>query len=612
MAFVATDWSIAANGDIRYIGDTHGGALPSYATVIEFHRALQDFADDQAASGDDLLDISSLTPSDRSTDNIITLLNSFNIDDNAAQHLFDGSIIQDNGDVIYDGIVNFGNTTYINVLQDGALIVDDFWNSYAPAGFNNDANQGISHRFMVKVRTGGADTDGRRLLGLSREFGKTYSEFPINGTSRGNNVLALSQADDLNNQTASGTVAAFGFTKTEGYRLIDVNNDGTDEDFYIEWNISNSDINDLYEYSKYFTRRGTAETIMGLSGDIFRGVTNQLDVTQLTGTFVEPEQVSWTGGTGQLLACDSTSSATQVWIQVLTGVAPSSGTLTGAGGATATVTGNTARTIPNVIAGASTGTALLGAYGFGVRTQDLSATDSLTDLGNVVFNPPNNVTFTVSGLITGEDRVLVTNDSGTASIDKDQLSLNTSLVGAAESSVVVTTAIPSDTPSSGTIRVVNDSGFDIFLPYTSFTGSTFTLDGTFVFNGTNETDSATAGVNVYITYIDQLADATALTAGNFVIGTEYVITSVGTTDFTLIGAIPPTVGTVFTATGAGTGTGQAKPYNTTASFTVVYNANRNLFIRVRDGGTSPIKTFETTGTLTSAGGSTTAIRTTDA
>ena len=41
-------------------------------------------------------------------------------------------------------------------------------------------------------------------------------------------------------------------------------------------------------------------------------------------------------------------------------------------------------------------------------------------------------------------------------------------------------------------------------------------------------------------------------------------------------------------------------------------ANRSLFIRVRDGAASPIKTFETTGTLGSAGGSSTAIRTSDA
>ena len=97
MAFVTTDWSIALNGDIRYTGDAHTGATPSYATVIEFHRALQNFADQQAASGDDLLDISSHTPSERSTDNIIILLNGFNIDQLGSEHLFDGSIIQKSG-----------------------------------------------------------------------------------------------------------------------------------------------------------------------------------------------------------------------------------------------------------------------------------------------------------------------------------------------------------------------------------------------------------------------------------------------------------------------------------------------------------------------------------
>ena len=48
-----------------------------------------------------------------------------------------------------------------------------------------------------------------------------------------------------------------------------------------------------------------------------------------------------------------------------------------------------------------------------------------------------------------------------------------------------------------------------------------------------------------------------LTAGDFVIGVEYVIETVGTTDFTLIGASSNTVGVVFTATGVGSGTGTA-------------------------------------------------------
>jgi hypothetical protein len=53
-------------------------------------------------------------------------------------------------------------------------------------------------------------------------------------------------------------------------------------------------------------------------------------------------------------------------------------------------------------------------------------------------------------------------------------------------------------------------------------------------------------------------DSLDVTAGNFVANTLYQITSVGTTDFTLIGAASNNVGVVFTATGVGTGDGIAQ------------------------------------------------------
>lgn len=51
--------------------------------------------------------------------------------------------------------------------------------------------------------------------------------------------------------------------------------------------------------------------------------------------------------------------------------------------------------------------------------------------------------------------------------------------------------------------------------------------------------------------------ATTVTAGSFVVGKAYVINSVGTTNFTLIGAASNTPGVAFVATGVGTGTGTA-------------------------------------------------------
>ena len=96
---IGDDFSVATNGDIRHTSGTN-----TY-TVLELHRWLQGLADDAAASGNDLVDITSTTPSERSTDNIITLNSPYNIDDDASEYLYDGSISQNGGDDLYSGLV---------------------------------------------------------------------------------------------------------------------------------------------------------------------------------------------------------------------------------------------------------------------------------------------------------------------------------------------------------------------------------------------------------------------------------------------------------------------------------------------------------------------------
>lgn len=76
-----------------------------------------------------------------------------------------------------------------------------------------------------------------------------------------------------------------------------------------------------------------------------------------------------------------------------------------------------------------------------------------------------------------------------------------------------------------------------------------TLGGTY---SGSTTITLQIGSSTHLSGYDEL-----VTAGGFLIGTEYQITFVGTTDFTLIGAAANTVGEMFTATGPGTGTGQA-------------------------------------------------------
>jgi hypothetical protein len=86
-----------------------------------------------------------------------------------------------------------------------------------------------------------------------------------------------------------------------------------------------------------------------------------------------------------------------------------------------------------------------------------------------------------------------------------------------------------------------------------------------LFNVTDLTGAVPAGTMTLVQTEVHLAGTvgtTTVTAGAFVVGTYYTILTVGTTDFTLIGASANTVGVVFKATGVGSGTGTARRYGT--------------------------------------------------
>lgn len=709
MAMVDADWSIdRATLAIRYIGDDHtlSGGSPSYATVIQFHRWLQAFADDEAFTGDDELDIIDKNPSDRSTDNIITLRNGYNVTATEIEHLYDGTIIQGSGptEERWDGIVNFGPANaHIQVMQAGAIIADDFWNYGFEAGshtgangaavltdstlalttnelvgytiknitdgsqalitantattitgvlyggtdndwdtgdvhhiaipLNADAGQGISHRFMIKVRENGVDIDRRRLIGTTRRFYNTYAEFKINGTSQGNNVLALSDTNDLNNNTAWATINAIAdITNTEGLRLIDISGDGTDEEYYSEWTRGANSINTFFEYLKAESMDSTAATLNGRNGEQFRGITHQVawdaevgapaaatNDNFVWGTYVNHGAV--TGGPftvgeavhedtaipawkGRVLSVDTVDTSLIVDIEfgtvgaaegftgqssgatATTSAAPTGGEIQVGGGefalyaiddqgATGIFYGQQTkglspidncrlydpadhtdyyvvagtpieRPISTPFVGISTGSALIGSYGLGLVAGDTAAADTYFDLSNTAVTPPNNVTFTVSGFISG-DYVLCTEDNA-GDINFTQMVSDTTANSATQTSISVV-AIPSDTPTSagskGGIRVERDDGLYSLHRYTSWDSGTndFTIP-----SADFSVNPATTPFNVFVSYLDLVTAATS------------------------------------------------------ENFSYVYNANRTHFVRVRDGGATPIKTAETTGIMTNTGG----------
>jgi len=96
------------------------------------------------------------------------------------------------------------------------------------------------------------------------------------------------------------------------------------------------------------------------------------------------------------------------------------------------------------------------------------------------------------------------------------------------------------------------SGPKEHVPLSIFVGTAGNKGKVVAILGEQETTPAVAG-QVYV----GTGESAVITAGAFVVGTTYTITTAGSTDYTLIGAADSVVGTVFIATGVGAGTGTA-------------------------------------------------------
>jgi len=263
------------------------------------------------------------------------------------------------------------------------------------------------------------------------------------------------------------------------------------------------------------------------------------------------------GGTGIVLAKDDNGTTGETYLQVLTGNNPVDNNIIRrddvggdplADSLVATTTLNTRTLIPEYL-GTSTGSNIIGAYGIGFQPADVGSSDRFTDLSNTSRIPPNNVIFTVSGLVSGEDRVLVGPRTGTV-LDRGQWLLSTALTGGAETSVVVKTGTDTvpwtaaiiNWPSAGapnsTVRIQMDDGRYRRIVYTAHDSTdTFTIGST-----SFSADEAAVNNNVFLGFIDVLCDGI------------------------------------------------------TETFTGVHTVanDRDLFVRSRDGAGTPVKTFEST------------------
>lgn len=197
------------------------------------------------------------------------------------------------------------------------------------------------------------------------------------------------------------------------------------------------------------------------------------------------------------------------------------------------------------------------------HTLTLSAPTLLLDVAGIQgYSATNNSTGTITFAATGTYQFEFVTTDGGSTIAVNQLNqsltpLNASsedLAAGAAASLAVTTSYFATAAAETATLATGVNGQIKVLAMTADLGD---MVITVTHPGWNNSATGT------ITFSD-LGDACTLmyttisiAAGSFITGRIYTISSVGSTNFTVIGASSNTVGTTFTATGVGAGTGTA-------------------------------------------------------
>jgi hypothetical protein len=344
------------------------------------------------------------------------------------------------------------------------------------------------------------------------------------------------------------TVGAYtGITFDFGYISKDMGNGHGFQPYDCVVECNDHTLLEIYEYLKYVTRSGSTETLNGVIGEYYTGcgdVRFAYD-NEAVGTFVEGELVTGTGETyGHLVSLlDNGTTGTMV-LRNVHGTFTDNMSLTGAtNGATALVNGTVTSITPQKQApfGSFAGGTFFGARG--VWLDHVAAADAnnyqLIDSLGVTQNPSTSIAITVNGLVSGDKVSMFRTLGNTEVIDKSVYTSHASSNTADLGTFTVTTTIDTDTPTSGTLRVVDRSSSGLIVSehvysYSSWSGSTFYLDGETLVQTYDSYDTA------YVPYIDQEATGTTASVNIKYSTDRYVVTRVrkkGIIPFTVQGQI---------------------------------------------------------------------------
>jgi hypothetical protein len=274
---------------------------------------------------------------------------------------------------------------------------------------------------------------------FDRQWTDLWDWFEVDLGPGGRQAVPMATFDDLNNQTAEGTVATWSdvVVSTAGPYSRDIGDGNGVQNYDYSVECATRTLDQVYERLKYETRIGETGLIDGVEGQQYVTVAGQ------EGTYAPVKQAPF---------------------------------------------------------GSFAGGIFFGARGIWIENMDSGDTENyqLIDSAGTTRNPPTQAPISVVSVV-GFDRVLVALSTGGAStvVDKNQYTISGTIASGAYQ-VDITVPVPADTPSSGVIRILDANVSEERYTYSGFGDHSFSLDNAATSKAyTGPADTA------YVPYIDR-------------------------------------------------------------------------------------------------------------
>lgn len=324
------------------------------------------------------------------------------------------------GESLYTNVYTLGSLAspapHIYFIQGATHVTPEFW-----------ADGHVDLLFKVKEKS--ALIASGYVKVFARQWTDLFDHFEIDLSPGGRQAVPLATSDDLNNTTASGTVAGWSDISigVAGPYSKDIGDGAGPQNYDYSIDCATRPLSQVYEYLKYVTRENSQFNIDGQYGERYTKVVGSAYTEVKAAPFG-----TFAGGTF--------FGARGIWIENMAGTD--------------------------------------------------SENYQLIDSANNVRTPPTQAPITFTSVEWG-DRVLVCESTGQSStaIKKNQYTVS-GTISAGSDYIHVTIPIPQDTPVSGFIRVVDTGTSEERYTYSGWADHTFGLNTTTSKEYVGPTDTA--------------------------------------------------------------------------------------------------------------------------